>query len=152
VAPAADAFPGLVPSEAQLATKSKLRDKDGLEIDQGIFLSHVLAERDLGTHLCHAMLVPRAETADLAAKFQASGELDLGAARLERRGKAILLTTANPRFLNAEDETAIDSMELAVDVATLDRASGAAIMRGDLAQTARLSASRSRPRYGSGQP
>jgi hypothetical protein len=42
VAAAADAFPGLVPSEAQLAAESNLKqgDKDGLEIDQGIFLSH----------------------------------------------------------------------------------------------------------------
>lgn len=144
VAAAAEAFPGLVPSEAQLAAESKLKlgDKDGLEIDQGIFLAHVLAERDLGTHLCHAMLLPRAETADLAAKFQASGKLDLGAARVERRGKAVLLTTANPRFLNAEDDTTIDSMELAVDVATLDRASGVAIMRGDLAHKDKYSGRR----------
>jgi (3,5-dihydroxyphenyl)acetyl-CoA 1,2-dioxygenase len=144
VAAAADAFPGLVPSEAQLAAESKLKqgDKDGLEIDQGIFLSHVLAERDLGTHLCHAMLLPRAESADLAAQFQASGKLDLGAARVGRRGQAVLLTTANPRLLNAEDDTTIDSMELAVDVATLDRASGVAVMRGDLAHKAKYSGRR----------
>jgi (3,5-dihydroxyphenyl)acetyl-CoA 1,2-dioxygenase len=144
VAAAADAFPGLVPSAAQLASEAKLKqgDKDGLEIDQGIFLSHVLAERDLGTHLCHTMLLPRAESADLAAKFQAAGNLDLGAARVERRGKAVLLTTANPRFLNAEDDTTIDSMELAVDVATLDRASGVAVMRGDLAHKAKYSGRR----------
>jgi (3,5-dihydroxyphenyl)acetyl-CoA 1,2-dioxygenase len=144
VAAAADAFPGLVPSAAQLASEAKLKqgDKDGLEIDQGIFLSHVLAARDLGTHLCHTMLLPRAESADLAAKFQAAGNLDLGAARVERRGKAVLLTTANPRFLNAEDDTTIDSMELAVDVATLDRASGVAVMRGDLAHKAKYSGRR----------
>jgi thioesterase DpgC len=144
VAAAADAFPGLVPSAVQLAAESKLKqgDKDGLEIDQGIFLAHVLAEPDLGTHLCHAMLLPRAETADLTAKFQASGKLDLGAARVERRGKTVLLTTANPRFLNAEDDTTIDSMELAVDVATLDPASGVAIMRGDLAHKGKYSGRR----------
>lgn len=144
VAAAAEAFPGLVPSEAQLAAESKLKqgDKDGLEIDQGIFLSHVLAERDSGTHLCHGMLLPRAETADLAAKFQASGKLDLGAARVERRGKAVLLTTANPRFLNAEDDTTLDGMEVAVDVATLDRASGVAVMRGDLAHKEKYSGRR----------
>ena len=149
VAAAADAFPGLVPSEAQLAAESNLKqgDKDGLEIDQGIFLSHVLAEPDLGIHLCHSMLLPRPETADLAAKFQASGKLDLGAARAERSGKAVLLTTANPRFLNAEDDTTIDSMELAVDVATLDRASGVAVLRGDLAHKGKYSG---RPVFGAG--
>jgi enoyl-CoA hydratase/carnithine racemase len=144
VAAAADAFPGLVPSAAQVAAEATLKqgDKDGLEIDQGVFLSHVLAERDLGTHLCHAMLLPRAESADLAAKFQASGKLDLGAARVERSGKTVLLTTTNPRFLNAEDDTTIDSMELAVDIATLDHASGLAIMRGDFAHKAKYSGRR----------
>jgi (3,5-dihydroxyphenyl)acetyl-CoA 1,2-dioxygenase len=149
VAAAADAFPGLVPSAEQLAAESKLKqvDKDGLEIDQGIFLSHVLAEPDPGIHLCHAMLLPRADTADLAAKFQALGKLDLGAARLERRGKAVLLTTANPSFLNAEDDTTIDNMELAVDVATLDAASGVAVLRGDLAHKGKYSG---RPVFGAG--
>ena len=42
---AADAFPGLTPNRAQVALEaSRLqRDKDGVELDQGIFLSHVLA-------------------------------------------------------------------------------------------------------------
>ena len=47
--------------------------------------------------------------------------LDLGPARLERKGKAVHLTAANPRFLNAEDDTTLDLMEIAVDVAILDR-------------------------------
>jgi (3,5-dihydroxyphenyl)acetyl-CoA 1,2-dioxygenase len=134
VAAAAEAFPGLVPSEAQLAAESKLKqaDKDGLEIDQGIFLSHSLAVRKSGTHLCHAMLLPHGDSAELARTFQGSGALDLGAARLDRLGGAVLVTTTNPRFLNAEDDTTLEGMELAVDVAILDQTSGVAVLRGDL--------------------
>ena len=36
-------------------------EKDGVEVDQGIFLSHVLAVPDTGMHLCHAMLRPKQE-------------------------------------------------------------------------------------------
>ena len=41
---AADAFPGLVPKRAQIAAENDMlqRDKDGLEIDQGILISHIL--------------------------------------------------------------------------------------------------------------
>ena len=37
---------------------------------------------------------------------------------------------ANPRFLNAEDDTTLAQTELAVDVATLDRTTEIAVMRG----------------------
>jgi (3,5-dihydroxyphenyl)acetyl-CoA 1,2-dioxygenase len=132
VAAAATAFPGLVPSALQLASEEGLKqaDKDGLEIDQGIFLSHILAAREQGTHLCHAMLLPRIESNGLAEEFQVSGRLDLGSARLERDGNAVSLTTMNPNFLNAEDATTIDGMETAVDVAILDRKSDIAVIRG----------------------
>ena len=36
----------------------------------------------------------------------------------------------NPRFLNAEDDTTLSQTELAVDVATLDRTTDIAVMRG----------------------
>ena len=37
----------------------------------------------------------------------------------------------NPGFLNAEDETTLDGLEMAIDVATLDPATDIAILRGD---------------------
>ena len=49
---------------------------------------------------------------------------------LQRRGKAIHLTAANPRYLNAEDQTTLDAMETAVDVAILDPATEIAVLRG----------------------
>lgn len=129
---AAEAVPGLVPTPQQVAAEAALhqRDKDGVEIDQGIFLGHVLAGQDTGFHLCHAMLLPLPESVERAKKFSIDGFLDLGAARLERKGKAVHLTAANPRFLNAEDDTTLDSMEAAVDVAILDSTTDIVVMRG----------------------
>ena len=76
------------------------------------------------------MLLPRPEIAALLAEFASRGSLDLGAARLTRKGKAVHLDTVNPRFLNAEDDTTLAETELAVDVATLDRTTEIAVMRG----------------------
>jgi (3,5-dihydroxyphenyl)acetyl-CoA 1,2-dioxygenase len=76
------------------------------------------------------MLLPREESAELLSRFAADGMIDLGPARVERRGKAAYLVAANPRYLNAEDQTTLDKMEAAVDVAILDRATSVAVMRG----------------------
>jgi (3,5-dihydroxyphenyl)acetyl-CoA 1,2-dioxygenase len=129
---AATLVPGLVPTRAEVEAEAAHRqgEKDGVEIDQGLFLAHVLARPLSGEHLCHAMLLPRPESEALAAEFAARGSLDLGPARLTRRGKAVHLEMLNPRFLNAEDDTTLSQTELAVDVATLDRTTDIAVMRG----------------------
>ena len=61
---AADAFPGLTPTRAEIEKESDAlqRDKDGLEIDQGLLLSHILGANGAEPHLCHAMLLPRPES------------------------------------------------------------------------------------------
>ncbi len=132
---AAAAIPGLTPSEEEVAAEASVNqgDKDGVEIDQGIFLAQVLAVEEAGFHLCHAMLLPRPESAEHLARFAVDGRLDLGPAKLERKGRAVHLTTANPRFLNAEDASTLDLMEAAVDVAILDPQSEIAVMRGGMA-------------------
>jgi (3,5-dihydroxyphenyl)acetyl-CoA 1,2-dioxygenase len=129
---AAVALPGLVPAPASLQREGALaqRDKDGAEIDQGLFLAAVLADPVSGMHLCHAMLLPLPESAARAAEFQRTGTLDLGAALVERRGPAVQVTMRNPRFLNAEDEGTIAALESAIDVATLDQSSAIAVLRG----------------------
>ena len=126
-------MPGLVPTRAEVDAEAAhpQRGKDGAEIDQGLFLAHVLARPQIGGHLCHAMLLPRPECHALSAEFAARGSLDLGAARITRRGKAVHLDMINPRFLNAEDDTTLSQTELAVDVAILDRTTDIAVMRGD---------------------
>jgi thioesterase DpgC len=133
---AAAAVPGLVPDEKQLARESALpqKDKDGVEIDQGLFLWRVLASQTCGMHLCHAMLLPRRDTAEYVRRFRQNSKIELPGAILERRGKAAVLTMRNPRFLNAEDETTLDGLEIAIDVATLDPESEIAVLRGDLVE------------------
>ena len=130
---AAAAVPGLVPDARALDRDNgrPQRDKDGVEIDQGLLLSHILAHPACGAHLCHAMLLPRPQSREHSRRFAARGKLALDGATLERRGKAVLVAMRNPRFLNAEDETTLDGLETAVDVATLDRESDIAILRGD---------------------
>jgi thioesterase DpgC len=133
---AAELCPGLAPSRDQVASEDALlqRDKDGHEIDQGTLISHLLGHEQAGRHLCHAMLLPRADVAGHLAKLAADGRLDLGPIALSRRGKAIHLVMSNPRYLNAEDQTTIDAMETAVDVATLDPATEIAVLRGGLVE------------------
>jgi thioesterase DpgC len=129
---AAAAFPGLTPSRAELDSEADAlqRDKDGLEIDQGLLLASILGHERAGRHLCHAMLLPRAESREALARFTTDGALDLGSSRLERKGGAVHLLAGNPRYLNAEDQTTIAAMEIAVDVAILDPASDIAVLRG----------------------
>jgi enoyl-CoA hydratase/carnithine racemase len=129
---AASAVPGLTPTREQLTAETgKLqRDKDGIEIDEGIFIAHVLASERAGTHLCHAMLLPRPQAVELLPRLAAEGRVDLGPAMVERRGRAIHVTMTNARFLNAEDETTLEVTELAVDLAILDPATDIAVIRG----------------------
>jgi enoyl-CoA hydratase/carnithine racemase len=146
---AAERFPGLVPTEAQLAAEADLRqrDKDGLEIDQGFFLSAIFGNPRAGLHLCHAMLLPRPASLELLEKFRAKGAMDLGPARLERQGKGVVLVAGNPRFLNAEDQTTLDAMEIAVDLAILDPGSEIAVLRGARVEHAKY---RGRHLFGAG--
>jgi (3,5-dihydroxyphenyl)acetyl-CoA 1,2-dioxygenase len=129
---AATLVPGLVPTQKEVRAEAANRqgDKDGVEIDQGLFLAHALSRPRIGQHLCHAMLLPKPDIAALSGEFAARGALDLGAARLTRHGKAVHLDLINPRFLNAEDNTTLAETELAVDVATLDQTTEIAVMRG----------------------
>jgi (3,5-dihydroxyphenyl)acetyl-CoA 1,2-dioxygenase len=133
---AATAVAGLVPDDKQLLRDSALpqKDKDGVEIDQGLFLWRVLGNAICGMHLCHAMLLPRPEAAEHSRRFRQNAKLEFAGATLERRGRAAIITMRNPRFLNAEDETTLDGLEIAVDVATLDGETDIAVLRGDVVE------------------
>lgn len=129
---AALAYPGLVPDRATLGLEMtrSLREKDGHEIDQGTFLTQVLADPAAGEHLCHAMLLPREDSLGRLAELEQSGAVDLGAATLRREGRASIVTLTNPRFLNAEDEMTLDAAEIAVDLALLDPHTEICVLRG----------------------
>ena len=142
---AADAYPGLVPTREQLAAESgrPLKDKEGWEADQSLLVAHVLADPRCGTHLGHAMLLPRPEAAAaLAVRLAAQGFVDLGPVRVERYGRAVHLLSSNPRYLNAEDQGTIDAMEIGVDVATLDPGTEIAVLRGQPVEHAKYAGRR----------
>ena len=130
---AAALVPGLTPTRRQVDAQSEKvqRDKDGIEIDQGIFFANVLAHPESGTHFCHAMLLPRAEALEHLPTLQAKGTVDLGTAAVRREGKATVVFMRNPRYLNAEDEATLQQTETAVDLAILDPASELCVLRGD---------------------
>jgi len=134
---AAALVPGLAPTRAQVAAESTLiqRDKEGLEIDQGIFVSAVLANPQAGRHLCHAMLLPHAGTAERFSELEKSGRVDLGAAEVFRKGRASFVIQKNPRHLNAEDATTLEAAEIAVDLAILDPRTQICVLRGDTVQS-----------------
>ncbi|MBV9282593.1 MAG: enoyl-CoA hydratase/isomerase family protein [Chloroflexi bacterium] len=129
---AAERYPGLTPSrEIVLAERASLqKDKEGAEIDQGLFLSQVLAHPRAGAHLVHAMLRPRPESLERLDEFQRTGVADLGKAAVERRGRAGHLLLRNLRFLNAEDDSTVDALEIGVDLILLDPSIEVGVMRG----------------------
>jgi (3,5-dihydroxyphenyl)acetyl-CoA 1,2-dioxygenase len=132
VAAAADVVPGLVPSPHSIAAEDGRlqRDRSGMEIDQGLFVSAVLANRRTGVHLCRAMLLARPEAVDLAAQFRRDGVVELAGAAVRRNGPAAIVSYVHPRFLNAEDHGTLDAMEICVDLALLDHASKIVVLRG----------------------
>jgi thioesterase DpgC len=129
---AAGVVGGLVPTAQEIAAEDGIpqRDKDGLEIDQGLFLAAVLRSERCGRHLCHAMLLPRPESEELLPQLERDGKVELSGASVHRHGKAAVVTQNNPRFLNAEDQTSLDGAEICVDLALLDAKSEVAVMRG----------------------
>lgn len=124
--------PGLTPTRKQVDAEGALMqsEKDGVEIDQGIFLAHTLALPEAGMHLCEAMLRPKQESFARVDEFVRNGVIDFGPARLERQGKAAVVTVQNPRFLNAEDDDTLGDTEAATDIAILDPLSEICVLRG----------------------
>lgn len=129
---AAARFPGLVPTPAQLAierTRAQA-DKEGHEIDQGIFLSRVLGSPLAGPHLLDAMLRPTSRAIEMLPEFTRTGVADLGSVRLERRDGVARLVMCRDDCLNAEDDRQVEDMETAVDLALLDPAVRIGLLRG----------------------
>ncbi|MFF7474789.1 (3,5-dihydroxyphenyl)acetyl-CoA 1,2-dioxygenase DpgC [Streptomyces sp. NPDC008092] len=129
---AATAFPGLVPDADLLAWERgrPQADKEGHEIDQGIFLRAVLRSPDAGPHLLDAMLRPTDRALRLLPEFRRTGVVELEAVRLERRDGVARLTMCRDDCLNAEDNQQVDDMETAVDLALLDPAVRVGLVRG----------------------
>ena len=132
---AAKLVPGLTPTRKQVDAESGMQsEKDGVEVDQGIFLAHVLAVPETGMHLCEAMLAPKQEALERTGEFIKNGVVDFGPARVERRGKSAVVSVINPRFLNAEDDDTLDDTETAADIALLDPMSEICVLRGGVVE------------------
>jgi (3,5-dihydroxyphenyl)acetyl-CoA 1,2-dioxygenase len=129
---AAEHVPGLVPTHAEIASERERpqKDKEGLEVDQGLFLSAVLSRPLSGAHLVHAMLRPRQEALDLLAEFTKTGRLDIGSTTVEREGTVGYLYHGNPRFLNAEDDSTTSTLEIGTDLILLDPQIEVGVLRG----------------------
>ena len=129
---AAKLVPGLTPTDKQLADEAPLMlsDKEGREIDQGLFLAHVLADPGCGQHLCHAMLQPLPGWQDKLGRLTKDGSVDLGGAFITRVDKASIVEIKRPRFLNAMDYEWLSDIEVAVDLAILDPQTQIAVLRG----------------------
>jgi len=129
----AELCPGLCPSRKEVAAEGKLplAEKEGVEIAQGDFLSHVFARKDAGDHLLHAMLQPLPESRELLGKFRREGRLDLGTAQVERRGALGCVFFNNLRYLNAEDDTTVGPLETAADLVLLDPKIQVGLLRGN---------------------
>lgn len=129
----ADLLPGILPTQAELARESlSLQgDKDGLEIHQGLFFGQLLSDREIGLHLCTAMLLPTAAALARLEEFRRKGQLDLGAVRVQAKGDAGYLYFHHPRILNAEDDETLAPQETACDLILLHPGLRMGVVRGD---------------------
>jgi (3,5-dihydroxyphenyl)acetyl-CoA 1,2-dioxygenase len=137
VAAAAARYPALLPTPERLAEERALMQqsaKEGYEVDQGLFLAHVLADERCGMHLIHAMLKPKREALDRIGEFRRTGFADLGEAKVERNGKIGYVTVTNPKFLNAESDVTTVATEIAIDLVLLDDAIEVGALRGGVVQ------------------
>jgi thioesterase DpgC len=132
VGEAAAAFPGLVPSPADMEAERgrMLAGKHGIEFAQGLLVGHVLALPRAGRHLIGAMLRPVPEAFEHLGELRATGAVDLGPVRVTRRGRAGVLELRNPHHLNAEDDLTLGRTECAVDMILLDPGIEVGVIRG----------------------
>lgn len=134
VANASEIVPRLTPTADVLAGDDALKqgEKAGFEMHQGMFLAGLFADREIGRHMCHAMLLPRAESLELREKFDRDGKIDLGKATVERRGAAAIVTIVHPEVLNAEDWSTVQPLETAADLALMDTETSICVLRGSV--------------------
>ena len=125
--------PFLNPSKEELHNEDKkmLKDKDGIETDQGLFLSSILAHQKEGEHLCHTMLLPSKLALEKEEEFNKNKKVQFDGASVEKFGKYVIVTLENKEYLNAEDERTLYPLEAAIDLAILDRNSEICVLRGE---------------------
>jgi len=129
---AAELVPGLLPTKNDIDRELSLlqADKEGLEIDQGIFFSGLLNDYQAGKLLIENMLKPTARALNLLPKFNTQMKLNLGKISIEIIEKSAYITFLNSDCLNAEDNQLIKDFETAVDLALLSKKVDVGVLRG----------------------
>ena len=133
---AAELWPGIVPTHNELKQEEERiqKDKDGMELNQGIFFSQLLMEPEAGIHQLHAMLRPKAESEELLHRFIKKGLIKLDHITVEKKDGAGYITMSHPRYLNAEDDTTVPDLETAVDLVTMHPEINIGILRGEVVE------------------
>lgn len=131
---AAARWPHILPSDEALAEESNRMqaDKDGLEINQGLFVSQVLIDPPCGHHLLRSMLRPHPRSLELIDAFRRDGHVDLGCVKIELKGAVAHVTLHNERYLNAEDDTTVEPLEIATDLVLLHPETRIGVLRGSV--------------------
>jgi len=131
---AAARVPGILPTEAELAEEGRhmQQDKDGLEITQGIFFSHVLGDLRAGSHLIRAMMRPMPEAMERLEEFRRTGKADLGTVKVAVEGQTGYVYLHNERYLNSEDDTTVGPLEAAIDLVLLHPDVRMGVLRGSV--------------------
>ena len=127
-----DVVENLIPSIAEIELENKLflKDKEGLEIQQGIFLSALLQNKIEGLHLCKTMLLPTEYSKEKVDEFEQKGKVVLDGARVDRKEGYDLVILDNPEYLNAEDNRTLLPLEIAIDIAIQSRQNNVVVFRG----------------------
>ncbi len=124
--------PNLLPSYIDIENENKLflKDKEGLEIQQGIFLSAILQNEIEGIHLCKSMLLPLDIAEEKMEEFESTGKVHFNGASIESFNDYDLVTLNNPEFLNAEDNRTLLPLEAAIDIAISSKKNNICVFRG----------------------
>ena len=127
-----DTVSHLLPSLDEMEDENKLflKDKEGLEIQQGIFLSALLQNELEGLHLCKSMLLPLKLAEDRLEEYQRNGKVILNGAIVESFENYDLVTLNNPDYLNAEDNRTLLPLEIAIDISILSKKNNICVLRG----------------------
>ena len=130
---AARRWPGLLPSREAVAREAEhmQSDKDGLEINQGVFAGSLMGDPQCGRHILLSMLHPTAEARARLDDFVATGRADLGPVQVEVRGETGYLYFNNLKYLNAEDDEAQLPQEIGVDLILLHPRTRMGVLRGN---------------------